>query len=280
MLPSLLALAAAVPAVLGCAQHDNYRPLPHFGKRQITTNPGRTVTDWAYEASYNWGRINETYRECQVGTQQSPIALNLNQGLSQRHIPSFGGYTNSSGSQNVTGNFYNWGYGPAFTLHHEDGVWDTLPSMTFDNETVYLRGWHIHSPADHTVGGDRSKAELHYVHVDEEGHEAAVLAIRLDPGITSSPFFAQLPPMIGFNETEVMEGVTLNPALALDAVNNFQEFWTYKGSLTSPPCHEGIRFFVARNILFTSVEEMQALLGVSTYSARAEQEVWQHEINV
>jgi carbonic anhydrase len=50
--------------------------------------------------------------------------------------------------------------------------------------------------------------------------------------------------------------------------------------LTSPPCREGIRFFIARNILFVSNAQMQDILRVSTYSARAEQEVWMHEINV
>jgi carbonic anhydrase len=52
------------------------------------------------------------------------------------------------------------------------------------------------------------------------------------------------------------------------------------GSLTSPPCTEGIRFFVARNILFVGNAQMQDILNVSTYSARAEQEVWLHQINV
>jgi carbonic anhydrase len=36
---------------------------------------------------------------------------------------------------------------------------------------------------------------------------------------------------------------------------------------------------VARQIMFTGVSQMQAILGASTYSARAEQEVWQHRIN-
>ena len=215
------------------------------------------------------------YATCQTGTQQSPIALGLNQGLSTRHIPSFSGYTGNS-----TGNFFNWGHGPAFTLTLEDDDWTSLPSMSFDNETVYLRGWHIHAPADHPVAGDRSKAELHYVHVDEHGHERAVLAIRIDPGTSSAPFFAQLPqPYIGFNETEVQMGVELDMRLALEGAHNFDEFWTYKGSLTSPPCREGIRWFVARTILFTSVDEMVKLLGACTYSARAEQEVWLHDIN-
>lgn len=52
-----------------------------------------------------------------------------------------------------------------------------------------------------------------------------------------------------------------------------------RGSLTSPPCTEGIRFYVARQIIFVGVEQMRAILRVSHYSARAEQEVWQHEIN-
>lgn len=222
-------------------------------------------------------RVSDTpdadYALCQTGTQQSPIALSLNNGLSLNHIPEFN-YPDS-----VAGNFYNWGYGPAFTVTHEDGVWDQNPSFSFDNETVYLKGWHIHAPADHSVGGDRSKAELHLVHVDAKGHERAVLAIRLDPGNRDNQFLAQLPSMIGFNETDITEPAELNHRLALESVLYFNEFWTYQGSLTSPPCHEGIRWFVARQIMFTGVQQMRDILGASTYSARAEQEVWLHRIN-
>jgi carbonic anhydrase len=216
--------------------------------------------------------VNPSYSLCQTGTQQSPIALSLSNGLALNHVPAF----NYSGAR--AGNFYNWGYGPAFVLQHE-GDWTRHPGFTYDNVTVYLKGWHIHAPADHSVGGDRSKAELHLVHVDAEGHEAAVLAIRLDPGNFDSPFFSQLPDMIGFSDTATVEPVTLDLELALRAVQHFNEFWTYQGSLTSPPCSEGIRWFVARQIMFTGVRQMQGILGASTYSARAEQEVWMHRIN-
>ena len=60
----------------------------------------------------------------------------------------------------------------------------------------------------------------------------------------------------------------------------FANIMTDRGSLTSPPCTEGLRWFVARNIMFVSDEQMQAILRVSTYSARSEQEVWRHDINV
>jgi carbonic anhydrase len=196
----------------------------------------------------------------------------MGNGLSLNHAPEF----NYNGS--TAGNFYNWGYGPAFTVAHE-GDYTKHPSVTYDNKTVYLKGWHIHAPADHSVNGARSKAELHLVHVDASGHEAAVMAIRIDPGNSDNQFIGQLPEMIGVNSGDETEAVSLDLTSALESVQFFNEFWTYQGSLTSPPCTEGIRWFVARQTLYTSVEQMQAILGASTYSARAEQGVWQHRIN-
>ncbi|EXL93471.1 hypothetical protein ACKRZS_004203 [Fusarium odoratissimum] len=270
----LFAVATYVTSVLSCAKHNNHYSLKHK-KRHIDPRAEPGKTDWAYEASYNWGRINPDYHLCQDGTQQSPIPIALKQGLSLEHLIKEWNYPDE-----VTGNFFNWGYGPAFTVQNEDQIWTQNPSFSFDNETVYLKGWHIHAPADHTVERHRSRAELHLVHVNAQGKERAVLAIRLDPGNKANSFFGQLPKMIGFNETDVSEEATLNHRLLLESVDYFDEFWTYEGSLTSPPCTEGIRFFIARPILFTSVQQMRAILGASTYSAREEQLVWRHRINV
>lgn len=137
----------------------------------------------------------------------------------------------------------------------------------------------MHAPADHSVGGVRSKAELHLVHVDATGEEVAVFAIRLDPGNANSPFFDQLPAYLPLTDTKSQVGVGIDLDQLLGEVIHFNEFWTYRGSLTSPPCREGIRFFLARQILWTGVEQMQAILGVSSFSARTEQQVWLHRIN-
>ncbi|KAF2418997.1 carbonic anhydrase [Tothia fuscella] len=233
--------------------------------------------DWAYEASYNWGMINENYTLCQTGTMQSPIPLLFTQGLSLGHKPTF------SNAAQVAGTFLNWGYGPGFTVAKN---LSSTTTVTFEdgkdgvNETAYLKGWHIHSPADHSVQADRSKAELHFVYGDASGADRAVFAFRVDPGNTRSAFFDQLPAMISFREKKRQIPISMDLELALEEVNHFSEFWTYRGSLTSPPCWEGIRWYVARNILFVSNEQMQSILAVSTYSARAEQEVWLHAINV
>lgn len=151
--------------------------------------------------------------------------------------------------------------------------------MAFDNETVYLKGWHTHTPADHSVSGYRSKGEIHLVHVNSTGHERAVVAVRLEPGRADTNLLPDLPNLIGFDDGTTVLGVSWDPRSFLQEVDYLNEFWTYKGSLTSPPCLEGIQWFVARAVIYTGVIQMQQFLRVSTYSARAEQDVWLHEIN-
>jgi carbonic anhydrase len=153
---------------------------------------------------------------------------------------------------------------------------------------VYLQSWHIHAPADHTVSGDRSKAELHLVHADAAGVARAVLGFRIDPvpfnasAGTKSAWFASLGAGKNFpgwkNETKIE--MSLDMQAVIDEVDGYEKFWTYEGSLTSPPCTEGIRWFVAGKVLRLGTRQMQELLRVSTYSARVEQEVWGHRINV
>ncbi|KAE9373407.1 carbonic anhydrase [Stipitochalara longipes BDJ] len=245
-------------AATACPQHEINQHSNTLNKRAGGTQ------DWTYEASYNWDMIAPNYTLCQTGTQQSPIMLMITQGLSQNHAPSFtAGYTSPA-----SGTLYNWGYGPAFTTNSTSIT--SAPSMTYDNETLYLKGWHIHSPADHTVQSERSKAELHLVHADSTGAERGVVAIRIDSGNSDSTFFSQ------FLSSET----SIDMLQALKEINMFNEFWTYEGSLTSPPCAEGIRWWVARNTLFVGVQQMQRILGVSKYSARVEQEVWMDGINV
>ncbi|KAK6346590.1 hypothetical protein TWF696_006712 [Orbilia brochopaga] len=247
--------------------------------------PGGTGNSvkWAYEESNRWGYLTDDFALCQIGTQQSPIDLKLSGGISHTHCPRFN-YSNP-----VTGHLHNWGYGPSMTFNHPKGKYTCLPSMSFQekagqaNETVYLTGWHIHAPADHTVEGYRSRAELHFVHVDAKGKPRAVLAFRIDPGTcdSRSSFLDDLPELVHCKDMKTMKTVkNFMPKAVLAEVGWFHEFWTYKGSLTSPPCTEGIRWFVARNVLYVGDKQMQDILYHSKYAARETQEIWQHQINV
>ncbi|KAK3069336.1 hypothetical protein LTR53_012399 [Teratosphaeriaceae sp. CCFEE 6253] len=219
------------------------------------------------------------YDLCQAGTQQSPIHLRLEQGLASNHRVYF------DYPRNVTGVLTNGGYGPSFAIDHPEGDYTALPAMIFEedgkNETVYLASWHTHAPGEHLVSGVRTKVELHFIHKNAQGDYRAVVGFRVDPGSADfeSPFFGQLPAYIPPDDTEGTAPADIDISLAVEEVDQLNEFWTYQGSLTVPPCTEGLRWFVAREVLFVSDGQMQDLLRVSAYSAREEQEVSRHGIN-
>lgn len=166
-------------------------------------------------------------------------------------------------------------------MSHPDGDVTGNPAVSFDDETLYLQGWHIHTPGEHTVDGFKSRAEMHFVFQDADGEFRAVFGMFLEAGNANSAFVNQFPATLtGFNDTDTQTPATINLNLALDEANNFADFWTYQGSLTVPPCTEGLRWFLSRDAIYTSVDQMQAILGASSYGSRATLSVWQHQINV
>ncbi|CAN8102745.1 unnamed protein product [Discula destructiva] len=259
---------------LACDLHETGMILTKRSDAPPSASPPKA---YDYTASWNWANLDpDAYGTCQNGSQQSPIALSLTNGLARRHTPHFN-YPPS-----VAGKFKNWGYGPAFDVTYKPENMSSNPSITFDNETDYLVGWHIHTPGDHTINGFRSRAELHLVHNDMKRKARVILAILIEPGVEENPFIATLPkPFIQPNASSPNDHVetSLDLAALLTYASNFKEYWTYEGSLTSPPCTEGERWFVARQIMFVSRNQMKAILGASRYSARVEQRVWEHRIN-
>lgn len=263
-----------------------------FAKRDPAKN-------WNYDASFNWARVSpgmfvllsslkyikilkntniyiKDYLTCQSGTHQSPIPLDVPSIASSKHRLSF-----DYGTKNTTGSLYNWGFAPAFDVATESK--DNLsknPSIRYDETTLYLKGWHIHTPAEHHIHGKRAKAEMHFVHADASGKEKAVLGFLINPnGNTDNEFFAQFQQFFGFNDTSARQTMTVDLKKALSSVSLFKNVWAYEGSLTSPPCREGIQWFVASQIMSVSVEQMKSILGASSYSARVLQDVWNHKIN-
>lgn len=118
------------------------------------------------------------------------------------------------------------------------------------------------------------------MHADATGNLKAVLGIRINPSSKkSSPFFDQFLSECPGLDSAARVPVTLDMSLALSEAGDVERFWTYKGSLTTPPCSEGLRWFVAKEVLEVSDAQLQSLLGVSVYSSRLTQEVWGHAVN-
>ncbi|KAF2227842.1 alpha carbonic anhydrase [Elsinoe ampelina] len=261
-------IATLVPAATACFQHADLEKRDSGG-----------VSAWNYLQPGNWASLNESYDLCMTGTQQTPINLRTKEGFAKTHKPNF---NNVKGSWD--GKLYNWGYGPAFKLDAFANLdVGKLPSITFDGETVYIAQWHTHAPSEHTVNGEVTRAEMHFVTVNETGNFRAVFGMRIDTNSTGNPksaFFAQLPSIPAHTDIATATPLKMDLLQALNEVDFANRYWSYQGSLTVPPCTQGLRWFVAGNVLRVSRDQMRSLLRSGAWSARPIQERWDHKVNV
>ena len=122
-----------------------------------------------------------------------------------------------------------------------------------------MQGVHHHSPAEHLIGGETFAAELHLVHQDAGGNLAVVgLLFRLgDPSPIIQSLIATAPDVGASVELEY------GPA-AFSYIPDILDYYGYNGSLTTPPCTEGVRWIVMQSIGTMSrhqVGRLQELTG-------------------
>jgi carbonic anhydrase len=118
-----------------------------------------------------------------------------------------------------------------------------------------LLQFHFHRPSEEKVDGKPMAMVVHFVHKSADG-KLAVLGVLLkegneNPGIKT--LWANMPMEEG---PEVApEGVRFNPANLLP--REF-DFYSYEGSLTTPPCTEGVRFFILKSTVNVAKEQVAA----------------------
>lgn len=112
-----------------------------------------------------------------------------------------------------------------------------------------LRYLHFHFPSEHRVPGVEAVAEMHIVHQLKGGSDYAVIGVMLTRGLRPypalAPVFANLP-------TKACSGATHRVDFAGLLPENVSGYYTYVGSLTTPPCTQGVTWYVlgaAREIL-------------------------------
>lgn len=104
---------------------------------------------------------------------------------------------------------------------------------------------HFHAPSEHAVNGRLADMELHLVHRNALGN-LAVIGVLLQVGARPNPVIEEIFAVAPEEEGLVsLPGRTLAPAQLLP--RNPFSFWTYSGSLTTPPCSEGVKWTVLKN---------------------------------
>eukprot|EP00737_Agarophyton_chilense_P000852 gb/GEZJ01000946.1/.p1 GENE.gb/GEZJ01000946.1/~~gb/GEZJ01000946.1/.p1 ORF type:complete len:284 (-),score=22.84 gb/GEZJ01000946.1/:337-1188(-) len=228
------------------------------------------VGNFAYDITLpnnpsNWGNIKEEFATCKDGDSQSPI----NFPVAFQYAPRAAGPKPMMNIANMTfgASSYNW----AMSCSDESGSCGTT---TFNGKTFELINVHFHSPSEHKLYGKQYPLECHMVHAAEDG-SLAVIGIMFDyAGETSYParIYHRVTPEYGDNRvlTTVLDGVKTDRVEwsipVGQIVDHNKGYCSYSGSLTTPPCTEGVTWFMSMNILSISkrqVHEYSLTAGTS-----------------
>ena len=199
-----------------------------------------------------WGRLDPTYRLCSQGKEQSPIDIRgakLNKALQPIEFH----YMTGSVKLENTGNTVRVNVKPGSYII-ADGVRYDLQHLEF------------HHPGEEAVNGKLTDMDVHLVHKSADG-KLAVVAVRLseergDANATLATLWQHLP-----GEAGKKENVTemINPGGVLPGDRGY---WTYMGSLTTPPCTEGVRWFIFEQPVSISRSQLQAFARLYKINSR------------
>jgi len=199
-----------------------------------------------------WGHLDPAYRTCSEGKEQSPIDIRgakLNKALQPIEFHYMAASTELENN------------GHTIQINVKPGSYIIANGVRYD-----LLQFHFHHPAEEAVNGRLTDMDAHLVHKSADG-KLAVLAVRLsedrgDPNATLASLWPHLPTTAGAKDS-----VTdmINPAGLLPADRGY---WTFMGSLTTPPCTEGVRWYVFVQPVSISRSQLRAFGALYKINSR------------
>ena len=190
--------------------------------------------DWSYsgqEGPQRWGDINPENATCKLGQLQSPIDIRNN--------------------------------GHTIQVNYDPGSF-----VIVGDKRYQLQQFHFHHPSEERIEGKAYEMVVHLVHSDGEGH-LAVVAVLLRNGGTNpviQKLWEYLPSAKGDERTVV--GMRVNAANLLP---HSLGYYTFEGSLTTPPCSEGVTWFVLKNPREVSPAQVTTFSKLDPNNARPTQ---------
>ncbi|VAW45634.1 Carbonic anhydrase, alpha class [hydrothermal vent metagenome] len=212
--------------------------------------------DWRYsdkEGPRYWGELSPEYKQCKAGKNQSPINLKDKTALSTAGLPGLDIYY-----RDVPLKVINTGH--TLKINYPLGSYIKLGTARYE-----LLQFHFHTPSEHQKDGFNYPMEVHLVHRDGEGNYA-VLGVIFQEGEENPALnilLKNLPKKVG--KQEIHRRASLNPAKFLPGNT---EFYKYSGSLTTPPCSEGVLWMVFKQPIDASAEQINKLNEIMGNNAR------------
>jgi len=193
-------------------------------------HPAPQAVHWSYQAETgpeHWAELSPGFSPCAAGHQQSPIDLG---GARPGASPGYDlHYAEAPAALRNNGHTIQVDVPP--------GSWISVGGHRFD-----LLQYHFHAPGEHRLGGRSFPLELHLVHRDSAG-ALAVIGVLIEEG-EGNPGYAMLAERLPASAGEHADlPGPLNPRALLPQGERLRAY-RYAGSLTTPPCSEGVRWHV------------------------------------
>jgi len=231
------------------AQKDN--------QTQGKTDKSKREVRWAYEGRLGpkyWGKMADDFVTCEKGTKQSPLDL-VDAESDARLQPIEFHYE----AQDIA--FENDGH-TLMAKYPDSGNY-----IRHGDDKYNLVDFHLHAPSEHFVDGAPYDLEMHLVHRNASGKFLIVGVLMEALGKGSAvlePLWKDLPVTVG----------SRGPTVKFNAESLLpkkREYWSYDGSLTTPPCSEGVKWYVMSNPMQISVRQVDQFQAAYRKNSRPPQ---------
>jgi len=208
-----------------------------------------TKPHWNYNGENspaNWGSLSPEFHTCSDGVNQSPINLKSFIDANLTKIP----FAYNTTSTEILNN------GHTVQVNVAKGSTIKVDGITFE-----LKQFHFHTPSENNINGKSFPLEAHFVHASKDG-KLAVVALMFNEGKENKileQFWAKMPMKSGDKSKLVVEKLeTLLP--------KNRDYYRFNGSLTTPPCTEGVRWIVLKEATTLSSGQTKKFAEVMGHS--------------
>ncbi len=208
---------------------------------------------WSYEGEYgpeHWGDIKPDYSKCKGGESQSPVGIAL---------------TDKTKLESINVNYYATplkiiNNGHTIQINCRNGSYTAIGNKRYE-----LLQLHFHSPSEHKINGRSYAMEAHFVHKGEDG-KLAVIGVLMAEGKGNDfikTLWSNLPKDEGKEHVVADVKINANQLLPRD-----MSYYTYAGSLTTPPCSEIVNWIVLKTPIEISKSQIDRFTSIFKNSAR------------
>ncbi|MEY2876512.1 MAG: hypothetical protein RLZZ373_3883 [Pseudomonadota bacterium] len=208
---------------------------------------------WEYKGKHNpehWAHLDTAFEGCSAGKRQSPVNIAATEKVA---LPSL-----------------DFGYSPTkgAVVNNGHTIQVNLPtgnSLTVADQRYELLQFHFHTPSEEALNGKHKPLVAHFVHRNATG-QLGVVAVLFDFGkanVPYAPVFEHMPTKAG--ESISADDLTLDLAALLPVEKGY---YSFEGSLTTPPCSEGVNWMVLKTPVKLSALQIKRFRQLFSFNAR------------